>query len=90
MRFESDPYCRSIETDVVSVATDEHGRYAVLSDTIFYPEGGGQPADRGVLSGVAVIDVQKVDGAIRHYLEAEIEPGPGRGELGHPRRRRER
>ncbi len=31
------------------------GRYAVeLDQTLFHPQGGGQPADRGLIAGIAV------------------------------------
>ena len=57
-------------TATVETATDE---YIVLDGTHFYPEGGGQPADRGRLEwegGAAdVVDVQKEHGAVRHYVE---------------------
>ncbi len=57
-------------TDAVESATDE---YIVLDGTYFYPEGGGQPADRGSLhwdDGAAdVVDVQKEHGDVRHYVE---------------------
>jgi alanyl-tRNA synthetase len=43
-------------------------RDVVLDETYFYPEGGGQPADRGLLGGTEVVDVQSVDGEIRHTL----------------------
>jgi alanyl-tRNA synthetase len=47
----------------------EGNRWAVILDrTAFYPEGGGQPADRGTLNGVPVLDVQKQGDEIRHYL----------------------
>ena len=48
----------------------------MLADTILYPEGGGQPADRGSIGEIAVDDVQRREGAIRHYLERPAEPGP--------------
>jgi Ser-tRNA(Ala) deacylase AlaX len=48
----------------------------VLEDTIFYPEGGGQPCDLGTVNGAAVVDVQKRDGEIRHYLETPLPLGP--------------
>jgi alanyl-tRNA synthetase len=60
--------------------------WAVLDDTVLYPEGGGQPADRGRLAGVAVLDVQKVEGEIRHLLAAPTRPGPALLELDWPRR----
>lgn len=51
----------------------EGKRWAVLLDrTAFYPEGGGQPADRGELNGVPVVDVQKKGEEIRHYLERPL------------------
>ena len=57
-------------TATVEAATDE---YVVLDGTYFYPEGGGQPADRGRLEwaeGAAdVADVQKEYGDVRHYIE---------------------
>jgi alanyl-tRNA synthetase len=46
-------------------------RSVVLSETYFYPEGGGQPADRGAIEGVEVTDVQRRDGRIVHDLAAE-------------------
>lgn len=43
--FREDPYARSCRTTVASV--DERG--IRLADTVFYPTGGGQPGDTGVL-----------------------------------------
>ena len=37
-----------------------------LDRTAFYPEGGGQPCDFGVLGGARVTDVQEKDGIIFH------------------------
>lgn len=54
----------------VTAAIEE---YIVLNGTYFYPEGGGQPADHGVLrwnSGQAtVVDARKNHGDVRHYVE---------------------
>ena len=49
----------------------------VLTDTYFYAEGGGQPADRGTLDGVAVVDVQHRNGDIVHELAEPPTFGPG-------------
>ena len=66
--FERDPLLRRLETEVVA-AGEEHGRpFVVLADTLFYPEGGGQPADRGTVGGIAVADVRKTGDDIRHVL----------------------
>lgn len=59
------------------VAAGQHrGRAAVeLETTYFYPESGGQEADRGTLGGAAVVDVQAVeDGRVWHVLEGGPSP----------------
>jgi len=72
----AEPYTRSFEATVVErVARDADGSDApgvVLSETYFYPEGGGQPADRGTIDGVTVTDVQERDGRVVHSLAEPI------------------
>ena len=77
--FERDSYVKNLEVEVSRVSDDDSGRYMLLSDTILYPEGGGQPADRGQLSGFRIVDVQRVDGELRHYLEQADGPAPALG-----------
>ena len=76
--FERDPYQQVLETGVREAWQDQGASFAVLEDTLFYPEGGGQPADRGEINGVAVLDVQKQEGRIVHRLERAVEVGPAR------------
>ncbi len=66
----------------------EGERWAVvLERTAFYPEGGGQPADRGTLNGQAVLDVQERGEAVVHYLGAPLsQDGEVEGWLDFPRR----
>ncbi len=63
-------------TATLQDATDE---YIVLDGTYFYPEGGGQPADRGTLhwegGSAEVVDVQKKGGDVRHYVD-DVEGTP--------------
>jgi len=63
-------------------------RYAVVLDqTVFFPEGGGQPADTGVLGGARVLDVQLLPDVIVHYTDAPLTPGTlVRGEIDWPQR----
>ena len=64
--YYEDAYLREFDAAVLS-CREEQGRYLVVLDrTAFYPEGGGQPADHGVLGGVAVTDVQERDGVVCH------------------------
>lgn len=72
--YLEDSTVREFEATVERTVSDDR---VVLDRSHFYPEGGGQPADRGTITGAdgrewAVVDVQKHDG-IHHYLE----PGEG-------------
>ena len=58
-------------------ACEQKGDYyeAVLDRTAFFPEGGGQYADTGVIDGVRVLDAQEKDGLIFHKMEGPLEVG---------------
>ena len=51
-----------------------NGKYyeVLLDKTAFYPEGGGQPGDRGFLNDVEILDTIKKDDEIYHIAEKEI------------------
>jgi alanyl-tRNA synthetase len=66
-RAPQEPDVRTFEAEVTAV----EGSTVVLDRTWFYPEGGGQPADRGTLAGTEVVDVQARDGRVEHTLAAE-------------------
>lgn len=64
---------------VLSCTEDKKGWMTVLDRTAFYPEGGGQPADRGVIrfgeNSAEVLDVREKGGEIVHYTDKEIPVG---------------
>lgn len=67
--YYQDAMIRTFTTIVTNVGLDDEGRhYVVLENTAFYPTGGGQPHDTGVLNDVQIIDVEKVNEEIRHYM----------------------
>ncbi len=67
--YYQDAMMNSFNASIINTGTEEDGRhYVVLSNTAFYPTGGGQPHDTGVINGVAVNDVEKINGEIRHYV----------------------
>ncbi len=84
--YHRDCYLTELETEVVAVGEEDGRPFAVLADTLFYPEGGGQPSDRGRLGGAEVVDVQKRGEEIRHFLSKPVAEGPVRLELDWPRR----
>ena len=82
-------YMKEFDAEVTA-CTEDKDRYLIRLDrTAFYPEGGGQPADKGKLfikddscgsdtevSGPAeVFDVHEREGEIFHYCNKSIEPG---------------
>jgi alanyl-tRNA synthetase len=58
---------------ILQVGQDEKGDYLILDQTIFYPQGGGQPSDQGKITGAdfayTVSQVRQIEGEIRHYLQ---------------------
>lgn len=84
--YEREPYLTELEVTVVEVGEDSGHPFAVLDDTLLYPEGGGQPADHGRLGDALVLDVQRARGAVRHRLASPVAVGPSRLTLDWQRR----
>jgi alanyl-tRNA synthetase len=75
----AEPTVTTFTSTVEQIETTE----VVLADTYFYAEGGGQPADRGTLGGVEVVDVQQRNGEIVHELAEPPAFEPGETVEGH-------
>lgn len=63
------------EARILEVVEEKKAWRVVLDKTYFYPEGGGQPADKGWLNDIPVSDVQKQENIVYHYLPEN--PGQG-------------
>ena len=46
-----------------------------LSEPFFYPEGGGQPCDRGSIAGAELLFVEEKEGELWQYLEVDLPEG---------------
>ncbi len=67
--YHQDAYCKAFEAKIVAASEDG----VVLDQSAFYPGGGGQPCDHGLLrAGEVVLPVRKVrrkDGQIWHQID---------------------
>ena len=77
--FYTDSFMQEFDGTVLSCTEDKKGWAVVLDATAFYPEGGGQPADHGVMlwgeNSTNVTDVREKGGVITHYTDSEIPVG---------------
>ena len=74
--YEIDSECFEFDAHVVSCTPTEQGGYAVVLDrTAFFPESGGQYADRGTLNDVTVLDVRMKDECITHLTDRSLAVG---------------
>lgn len=73
--YETDAHLCEFEARVISCEPSKHGYDVVLDQTAFYPEGGGQPGDTGMLGGVRVTDTHASGGEIVHYCQAPLAVG---------------
>ncbi len=75
--YYRDVHQTEFSAEVLSCDKDEKsGTWrAVLDRTAFFPEQGGQKADRGSLGGAKVLDVHVKNGIIAHDLDRPLEPG---------------
>jgi alanyl-tRNA synthetase len=78
--FEN-PYQVEFEACVVKSISHEGHPALILDQTCFYPESGGQPADKGTLGGIPVIHVFEQDDQIIHVLEKEVPADVVRGKI---------
>ena len=69
--YQTDGYLREFEAEVIEV--DRENKAAALDQTAFYPGGGGQPCDMGILivngSEIKVTRVRRQGELIFHYLD---------------------
>jgi len=71
--YEKDPYKTEFKADIKSIEPKDDVFHVTLDKTYFYPEGGGQPADKGWIEGIEVNYVYKENEKVIHVLKKEPE-----------------
>ncbi|XP_043910601.1 alanyl-tRNA editing protein Aarsd1-like isoform X1 [Protopterus annectens] len=84
---QKDSFMKEFVTTVISCNTAElkvdtngkkktiKGYNVILKDTVLFPEGGGQPDDRGSINDIPVLRVTRQGPDAIHFVEAPLEPG---------------
>lgn len=76
--YDDDAYQKEMEAEVVETFSFK-GHWVALNQTVFYPEGGGQPPDKGVLFTddieAVVEDVQKIGSVVLHRVSKPLTKG---------------
>ncbi len=86
--YQTDSYLKEFDAVVTAVNPDE--KAVVLDRTAFYPGGGGQPNDVGMLAGLNVVKVRKAGDDVLHIVDGDL-PAVGmrvHGEINWDRRYR--
>jgi len=70
--YLQNPDLHKTSAHIIGGGSDEKGSFVILDRTIFYPQGGGQPSDQGILetnsAEIEICSVRSVSGRIYHYI----------------------
>lgn len=73
--YYEDAYIKEFTAVVLECREEKNGYGILLDQSAFYPEGGGQPSDRGMLDGTEVVDVKEKCGELIHFTKEPVEKG---------------
>lgn len=71
-RYYEDAYTTEFSAEVVSCEPKGKEWEVILAETFFYPEGGGQPADVGILGDAHVMDVRDKEDVVVHITDKPL------------------
>ncbi|MDO7788466.1 alanyl-tRNA editing protein [Desulforamulus aquiferis] len=79
--YQDDPYLLQFRSKVTGSIAEEEKTGILIENTVFYPEGGGQPSDQGNLvcarRSYEVLHVEERNGQIIHWIAGTAMPSLG-------------
>ena len=69
------PYATIFQGTIISCEKGKVGYETIMNQTLFYPEGGGQPGDIGHIDGIEIFDARMIEGDVVHYSHKPFEVG---------------
>lgn len=69
--YYEDQYIKEFKCEILERKEIDGKFHVILDQTAFFPGGGGQHGDLGLIAGIKVIDVYEENGNVYHVLEKE-------------------
>lgn len=73
--FYEDAYIKTFNASVLTCKFNGKFYEVILDKTAFFPEGGGQKSDTGLVGDAEIFDVQEIDNEIIHYSRKPVSEG---------------
>lgn len=73
--YEKDSYLQNFTASVTRCTQEKDHWVVELDRTAFFPEGGGQPSDRGSLGGANLLEVRRRGLTVEHLVDAPLAKG---------------
>lgn len=67
--YDTQPYLQHFTAEIISILEKDASFHIVLNETAFYPVGGGQPCDTGMIEDSPIEDVYEKDGIVYHVTK---------------------
>lgn len=71
--YYKDQYIKDFEAQVISCTEGKNGFEVILDKTAFFPEGGGQPGDKGFIGQAKVLDTIEKGEDVIHICDSAVE-----------------